>query len=121
MVNKYRNQKVTTGNESYRSKLEAAVHQTLIFREKAGEIEVVRREVNVFLTKARILYIADFQCFDKASGVEFYVEAKGFEGPRWPTIKKLWRFYGPGRLEIWKGSYSKPFLDEVIESQKVEE
>lgn len=98
----------------FQSKLEAAVHGLLRLQEMAGEIKVVRTQVNVHLTKARVLYIPDFLCLDVATGLDFYVEAKGFEGPRWPTIKKLWKHYGPAPLHIWKGSHKYPTLSEII-------
>jgi hypothetical protein len=69
---------------------------------------------HIYLTRARILYIPDFKCRDKNTGEIFWVEAKGYENDRWPTKKKLYKFYGPGKLEIWKGSHARPYLDEVI-------
>jgi hypothetical protein len=111
---KYGAAKVTQGGESFRSKLEAAVEQTLRLREKAGEIRIIRREVNIFLTEARIRYIPDFLCEDLKTGEEFFVEAKGYSSDRWVVILKLYRVYGPKKLELWKGNYRKPYLDEVI-------
>lgn len=108
------------GNEhtgGYHSKLEAAVAQILYLREKAEEIKVLSTQDNIHLTQARVLYIADFKCFDLKSQTEFWVEAKGFEGPRWPTLKKLWKFYGPGSLEIWKGTHRAPILVETLLSK----
>lgn len=99
--------------EGFDSKLEHAVYQLLVLRERAGELKIIRTQENIFLTDARILYIPDFSC-QYPSGENFWVEAKGFEGPRWPTIKKLWKFYGPGVLEIWQGKYARPFLTETI-------
>lgn len=96
------------------SKLEAAVYDLLILREKAGEIRFRQSQKHIYLTDARVLYIADFEFEYVANGEIAYAEAKGYESARWPTVKKLWKHYGPGRLEIWKGTYKKPYLDETI-------
>jgi hypothetical protein len=116
-MNKYGN--IRTGG--YSSKLEAAVAQMLHFRENAGEIQVLGTQDNVHLTAARVLYIPDFKCLDVKTQTEFWVEAKGFESPRWPTIKKLWKFYGPGELHIYKGTYRHPVLTEVIKPRGTNE
>lgn len=55
----------------------------------------------VYMTDARILYKPDFKCFDSKEGISFYVEAKGFETAVWKIKKRLWREYGPARLEIY--------------------
>lgn len=99
---------------SHRSKLEAAVCDVLLLREKAGELRLRQTEKHLLLSKAQIKYIADFECEAVPSGEVFYVEAKGFENDRWPIVKKLYRVYGPGRLEIWRGKRGRPFLDETI-------
>jgi hypothetical protein len=99
---------------SHRSKLEGSVCQILQLRQKAGELKIVQVEDHVYLTRARIHYVPDFKCKDLASGEFFWVEAKGFANDRWPMKKKLWKFYGPGALEIWKGTHQRPMLDETI-------
>lgn len=100
---------------SHRSKLESAVCGLIHLRERAGELKLVQAECNVHLSRAKILYIADFKCVDLKTGEDIYIEAKGMVGPRWPTIKKLWKAYGLGRLEVWRGTHTRPYLDEVIE------
>ena len=74
--NKYRN--VSTGGFS--SKLEAAVYQILLLRQKE----------------------------------EIFVEAKGVKTDRWLIAEKLWKFYGPAPLELWKGDWRQPKLVELI-------
>lgn len=101
-------------NHSHRSKLEASVCQLIQLREIAGELKITQIEDHVYLSDAEILYIPDFRCQDPTTYENFWIEAKGFETARWPIIKKLWRVYGPGRLEIWKGTANKPHLDEII-------
>lgn len=108
-------------NHSHASKLESAVCALLQLREKAGEIRDLETQCHVYLSRARICYIADFKCVDSRTEATLYVEAKGFANDRWPTIKKLWKSYGPGPLEIWKGSYTRPSLDEVIKPVAITE
>lgn len=113
--NKYGNAP-TTGcryGYSHRSKLEAAVCGLIYLRERAGELKHLAHEVHLYLSDARIGYVADFKCADPA-GVEFYVEAKGYASDRWPTVKKLYKSYGPGTLEIWGGTWQRPSLIETI-------
>lgn len=83
-------------------------------RERAKEIEVISREKHLLLSAAEIKYIVDFECRDLKTGQALYVEAKGFENERWPIIKKLWRAYGYGPLEVWKGTHMRPRIDEII-------
>lgn len=111
---KYGAKKQELDGHSFASKLEASVYQMLKLRERAGEIKILQVQDHVYLTRARIQYIPDFRCLDLATGEEFFVEAKGFEAPTWPLKKKLWKHYGPKKLEVWKGTYLRPVLDEVI-------
>lgn len=113
-MSKFQNKKVELDGYSFQSKLEAAVYEYLKARKDAGEIEILQVQDHIYLTDARVPYIADFKCLDVHKNEEFWVEAKGYESPVWPTKKKLYRFYGPGRLEIYKGTYKNPILDEII-------
>jgi Protein of unknown function (DUF1064) len=112
-THKFGAEKATLDEYSFSSKLEAAVYQLLKFRLAAKEIENIEVQQHVYLSDARILYVPDFKCTDR-EGNSIYCEAKGFEGERWPTIKKLWKHYGPAPLEIFKGSYKAPQLIETI-------
>lgn len=111
---RYGNVSTSTDGYSFSSKLEASVYQILKLREKAGELEVLQTQDHIYLTDARIGYVPDFKCKDLHTGAVFWAEAKGYANDRWPILKKLWKFYGPGKLEIWKGSHVSPVLDEVI-------
>ena len=111
---KYGNTRTTYSGLSFASKLEAAVYQVLKLRERAGELKIIKAQDKVYLSEARIGYVPDFQCQDIKSGKTFWVEAKGFEGPRWAIIKKLWKHFGLGRLEVWKGTHLHPKLVEEI-------
>lgn len=99
---------------SHRSALEISVCELLLLRERAGELKLLQCEDHVYLTLARIGYVPDFKVQDCKTGEVFWVEAKGFANDRWPMKKKLWRYYGPGRLEIWMGTASRPVLTETI-------
>lgn len=105
MLNKYRAKRV--GNFS--SKLEASVYAYLEAQEDVSEIKCQQK---VYLTEARILYIADFSYL--RCGKLTYGEAKGVETATWRLKKKLWKFYGPAPLEIYMGSYARPYLAEEI-------
>lgn len=115
---KYGNTKVFLDGYHFDSKLEAAVYGLIKLREKAGTLKLKQHQKHIYLSEARILYIPDFECEDE-NGLR-YVEAKGFEGPRWSTIVKMWKQFGPGPLEIWKGSWERPKLVKTIypETQK---
>lgn len=111
-MSKYRS--VRVGN--FGSKLENAVHNVLLNRQDAGTLTDIKCQQKVYLTEARILYIVDFSFTDMSTklGVTRYCEAKGFETAVWRIKRRLWEFYGPGPLEVWAGSYARPFLKEVI-------
>jgi hypothetical protein len=111
---KYRAKRVNYDGQNFASKLEAAVYQILKLRERAGEIEILATQETVYLTAARIAYKPDFTVMDKFSGQTVHVEAKGLSTPVWAIKKRLWAWYGPGALEIWKGKYSRPYLDEIV-------
>jgi hypothetical protein len=94
----------------HRSKLEVTVCELLQMTKDILTIEV---EVNTYLTRAKILYVADFRC-TRPSGEVFYVEAKGKATATWMLKKRLWKHYGPAELHVYKGTYLKPVLDEII-------
>lgn len=120
MKNKFGNIETIVDGIKFSSKLEAAVYQMLELRRKSGEFSTLQIQDHLYLTRARIGYIADFKC-SGASILPFWVEPKGRENDRWPIKKKLFKYYGPGVLEIWKGTYNKPYLDEVIKPSQTHE
>lgn len=113
--NKYNAQRTHAHDgRSFASKLEKALYDHLKTLEESGDIRDITCQVHVELTQAKIKYIPDFFYFDTALMQNVYAEAKGYPSERWPTIKKLWTVYGPGRLEIWGGSYKSLKLLEII-------
>lgn len=113
---KYGNEKTTTlcnYGFSHRSKLERALCDQIWLREKAGELVCEKHEDRVYLSDARVAYIPDFRC-TMSDGRRVYFEAKGYPSQRWPTVKKLWKHYGPGELQIFGGTHSRLLLLEKI-------
>lgn len=98
---KYRAKKAHYAGISFDSQLERDVYGMLLLLQKSGSIEEIKVKDHVYLTKARVLYIADFKCTTPLKN-EFWVEAKGFETREWRIKRKLWGFYGPGKLEVWR-------------------
>ncbi len=112
---KYRNQKSSRpGGLSFSSKLEAAVYDMLYLQEKTGQIKIDKIQAHVYLTDARIACIPDFLITNLETGEQEFIEAKGFTTDRFLIIKKLWEYYGPNVLKIYKGTYKKLYLAETI-------
>lgn len=100
------------------SKLEAAVHQILLIREKAGEISDIQQQCAVDLS-CGIKWKVDFSFLNNFSGEKVWAEAKGVETERYRICLKLWRGgNGPGKIEIWKGDYRRPTCVEIITPTK---
>lgn len=117
---KYGNKKVEHAGRSFASKLEASGFDMIQNRK---DIKLRRQQAHIKLSKADILYIADFECDDLTSNIQDalrYIEIKGFETPEWKLKKRLYRIYGKWPLEIWmrirKGKGI--FLDEIIYPQR---
>lgn len=108
------NTRVRLDGYSFASKLEASVYLRLKISLTAGKLKILEHQPRVHLTEARILYIPDFKCLDLQTNEIFFVEAKGFETPDWKIKKRLWEKYGPASLHIWRGTYSRPFLERVL-------
>jgi hypothetical protein len=87
-----------------------------------GLVSQLRQQSPVLLTRAKVKLVADFSCF--AMGLEtiagtlkgpLWVEAKGVETPVWRIKRKLWQFYGPSHLLVYKRAGRRGLvLDEVI-------
>ena len=108
-MNKYRAKHC----QGYHSKLEAAVGSILELRVRADEIDELRRQHAVQLGGRR--WKCDFSYRNKRTGITVWVEAKGFITREWLWIKEMWKQCGPGRLEVWGGSYQRPYTIEVLE------
>lgn len=103
-------------SNGFASKLENAVYQILKIQEKAGEIKDLRCQHAVELTRAKIRCKIDFSYIDTKTNETVFAEAKGVVSDRWRIFKKLWKHYGLGTLIIYKGTYKKPYIDEIIKT-----
>lgn len=103
--------------DGFPSQLEKSVYELLLLREKAKEIRDIKRQVRVELTRAAIAVKIDFSFTEVATGRTIYCEAKGVETERWRIIKKIWAFYGPAPLEVFKGTHGRPQLIETVRSK----
>lgn len=112
--NKYNSVPVHKPGKWFSSRLESALHDYLLEQERAGEISDIRQQVRVKLTLAEIVYIPDFSAVDVKTGQTCYYESKGFETDVWRIKRRLWVFYGNGPLYVFKGTYKKLYLHEVI-------
>lgn len=98
---------------TFDSGLERRLYGMLKERVELGEITDFEVKPRVRLTKAQIVCIPDFTA--KQTGQRIYYEAKGFEAERWLMIRKLWKFYGPGPLFVFKADRrGYPVLVETI-------
>lgn len=111
---KYSNKKVELDGHSFASKLEASVFSILKNQENLGEIEILQCQDHVYLTDARILYVADFKAKDVKTGEVYWIESKGFETSDWRIKYRLWKYYGPGTLVIYRGTHLRPFVSETL-------
>ena len=108
------------GNSMYGgSKLEEVIYALLKAREEKGEISDIKRQQSVELQggsrETRISWRADFSFTRNDTGELWYCEAKGYQDePVWKLKLKMIR-YQKIKTEIWAGTYTRPFLQEVIE------
>jgi len=114
LFSKYKNSKTTFAGRRFDSKAEAGLFGHLKLLELAGEIKDIRCQESVYLTDARIQYIADFSCFHVESNQKQWVEFKGLETAVWRIKRRLWMHYGPGKLVVYKGSHKRIFIAEEI-------
>lgn len=68
----------------------------------------------VKLTRARIGWRVDFACFDIEKQSRWFHEAKGNESEVYLLKKRLWPYYGPAPLTVWKGDYRNPIEVETV-------
>ena len=111
---KYNSKRVEYDHQSFSSKLEASLYQWFKLKEQNGEITDIKCQETIYLTLAKIIYKPDFSYFDLKSDRKIFAEAKGFETSDWRIKRRLWLFYGPAPLEIYKGSYNNFTLHETL-------
>ena len=111
---KYKNKTSEFAGRSFASKLEASVYGLLLQMQRGGLITGLECQRSVYLTDARIQMIPDFEFLDCETGLVTYAEAKGFETSDYRIKRRLWKFYGPGTLWVYKGTAKNPKLFETI-------
>jgi hypothetical protein len=97
--NKYNARKVSSDGHDFDSRIESRRYAYLRLRQAAAEISnLTPHPPTVFLSEAHVPYAPDFYYVE--DGLECWEDVKGAatRGGRWPTIKLLWKSYGPGRL-----------------------
>lgn len=113
-ASKYGAQRTSDG---FPSKLESAVHQILLLRERAKELLGIRRQHRIQFP-CGVGWKVDFSFTETASGETVFCEAKGVETETYRLKKTMYCkcpiLADAGKLEVWKGSHTKPYLDEVI-------
>lgn len=118
---KYGEVKTTLAGYSFASKAEAALFQELKLKEKAGLLTDIKIQDKVSLSRAKIIYIADFSALNLETEEREWYEFKGFETEKWRIKRRLWMSYGPGKLLIYKGRVGKIFLHETLTPKTEEE
>ena len=118
-LHKYKANKVSHAGRSFASKLEASLYDYLKLLELAGDISELTCQVTVYLTRARIQMRPDDSVLEH--GKLIFAEAKGYETSDYRIKRKLWQFYGPGPLRVYKGTYRKLVLAEELIPESVSE
>lgn len=105
---KYNSRKVTRYGITFDSKLELAVYEYLLVDQQEGQLFSLTHHPKpyVYLTLAEIEYRPDFSAY-LPHGELVYFEAKGKETASWKLKRRLWEYYGPGRLRIFAGTYQR--------------
>lgn len=112
--NKYGAVKVKDGGNTYDSRGEHEMHQTLRLMERAGLIkDIIHHPPAVALTRF-VNYRPDFKFYDIKRETFVYVEFKGVIGERYRVIKNLWREFGQVPLQEWHKKGTKLFMTDEI-------
>ncbi len=109
-----RNKYAAVRSGAYASKAEAAYAGELKLRRHAGQITGLVMQPVVYLTAARIRYVADFLFLE--DGQQVWVDVKGMETPVFRLKARLWKHYGPGVLRIVKRQGENFVVDREIRS-----
>jgi hypothetical protein len=117
--NRYRQKYNAKPTNGFPSRLEAALYDQLLLKEKLGEIRNIKRQQSVVLQEGgkdqRIAWKVDFSAEEAPLWRVAYFEAKGVETLDYRLKLKLWRAKRPAPLEIWKGTYRNIRMVERIE------
>ena len=111
---KYSAKKTIFEGKSFPSRGEANLFALLRQRENLGEIKDVGTYYTVSLTEACVKWKLDAHYFCLKRNRLILCEFKGVEVEPYMVKKKLYRFYGPQILEIYKANHRGIYLDETI-------
>lgn len=111
---KYNAKRTIVNGKCFMSGLEGAVYWLLCLRAKAGEIKDIKCYRSFQLTPS-VRWKVDFSYFCLKRNCEVAAEAKGKETADYLVKKNLWKDFGTMPLEIYKGTYRRPFLVETIQ------
>jgi hypothetical protein len=115
---KTRNKFKARSVNGFPSKLEAAVYEILLQRQRQGEIKDIKRQHAVILQdgprEIKISWKIDFSATRVEDDAQLFFEAKGIETEAYKLKLKMFRARPQGILEVWKGDYRRPKLVEVI-------
>lgn len=103
------------------SKLELAVYERLLLRERAGEITNLRCQVKVrFHTHdyGYVNMIPDFAAELVNTGETVYFEAKGVKTREYMRKEKAWALGGPGPLFVYSGNWRSPRVTKTVIPEK---
>jgi len=109
--------RTTVDGINFPSRLEAAVYSVMKIRVGGGELKDLRLQHRVTLEDkiGRQNWKVDFSATVVTTGETLWVEAKGnLRDRRFIRNRSLWKKNGPGKLEVWSGSYKWPTLVETI-------
>lgn len=124
LANRFRGRegrKTAVKTNGFSSKLENAVHEILKRRQAEGELTDIKCQQTFRLQDGdrtvSIKWKIDFSATEVKTGKTIYFEAKGFEESVYKLKLKMWRKHKYATLEIWRGTYQRPFLSERIEAE----
>jgi hypothetical protein len=84
---------------------------------RSGEIGPITCQPKIYLTEAKILYKPDFTFTDLKLGRQVWVDCKGARTDVFQIKKRLWEYYGPGRLILVHGYGLNIRILETIDSK----
>jgi len=96
--NKYNARKVKIDGHVFDSIAESQYYAELKLRQRAGDLKILELQPKVYLTRAKILMKLDFLI--ERDGEKVWIDVKGMPTPVFNLKKRLWKHYGPGKLEV---------------------
>lgn len=115
-IHRTKGKRTEFAGHSFASNLEKNLYMMLVLRQRGKEIGDIQVQDTVRLSDAEIIYKPDFKFTNLETGEDEWAEAKGIETPEWRLKRKLWQYYGPGKLHVYmaKPWSSTPVFKETI-------